>query len=52
MVTEKDILDMYTHLRATNQTISDEALEFMRWVCLSKLNSDTKFTITIDMNLL
>ena len=37
MVTEKDINDMYIHLRKTNCSIPDEALDFMRTVCMDKL---------------
>lgn len=37
MITEKDINDMYLHLRKTNQDIPDEALEFMKIACMDKL---------------
>jgi hypothetical protein len=42
MVTEKDIRDMYIHLRKTNNTISDEALNFMKHTCLKALEVNTK----------
>lgn len=38
MVTEQQIYDMYAHLRATNSSIPDEALEFMKSVCLENLD--------------
>ncbi len=41
MTTEKDIRDMYTHLRETNQTIPSECLDFMLHTCLKALE-DTK----------
>lgn len=37
MVTKQHIMDMYVHLRKTNSSIPDEALEFMKDVCLEKL---------------
>lgn len=45
MTTEKDIQDMYLHLRSTNQSIPDEALEFMKQTCLEALKSHS-FTST------
>lgn len=49
MVTEKDILDMYSHLRKTNQSIPDETLDWMKTICFAALESEhilvTNFTI-------
>lgn len=37
MTTKKDIMDAYIHLRKTNSSIPDEALEFIKNVALEKL---------------
>ena len=37
MVTEKNIRDAYVHLRTTNNTISDEVLEFIKTAAFEKL---------------
>lgn len=42
MVTKKDITDMYVHLRKTNQSISDEALEFMKATCMKAIEETTE----------
>lgn len=56
MVTKKNILDMYTHLISTNCTIPDEALEFMKKVCLDNIEADIYcksqyMPLTIDLAL-
>jgi len=52
MVTEKQILDMYVHLRKTNSSIPDEALDFMKETCLAKLNENTEIFVCTDFNLI
>lgn len=37
MITRKDIIDAYVHLRKTNCSISDEALDFIKLASLEKL---------------
>jgi len=37
MVTEKNIIDAYLHLRETNNSIPDETLNFIKDTCLEKL---------------
>ena len=51
MVTKDNIIDMYIHLRKTNMSIPDEALEFMKNVCLSKLENKTEVHICTDFNI-
>lgn len=45
MITQKDISDMYIHLRKTNQSIPTEALDFMKQACEEKLDALNKGTI-------
>ena len=40
MITEQDIRDMYLHLRKTNTNIPDEALGFMKDVCMQKIKEN------------
>ena len=51
MVTKKDVMDMYAHLRTTNSNISDEALDFMKEVCLAKISKDTETYICTDFDI-
>ena len=41
MTTKQHIIDMYLHLRSTNQSIPDEALEFMKRTCMEALDRET-----------
>lgn len=51
MTTKDDVIEMYTHLRKTNCSIPDEALEFMKNVCLSKLDNKTEVYVCTDFEL-
>ena len=51
MVTKDDILNMYSHLRETNSSISDEALDFMKNVCLAKIENKIDVYVCTDFNL-
>ena len=48
MVTREDIIEMYTHLRKTNSSISDEALDFMKNICIAKIESKTEVYVCTD----
>lgn len=50
MVTEKDIIDMYVHLRRTNMSIPDEALDFMKETCLEKLDKLNNKPLELTVN--
>ena len=51
MITPKNILDMYVHLRTTNNSIPDEVLDFMKETCLARLSEDTKTYVCTDFEL-
>lgn len=51
MVTNQDILDMYVHLRKKNSSISDEALDFMKDICLSALAEKSETIICTDFTI-
>ena len=51
MITEQNILDMYTHLRTTNTSIPNEVIDFMKKTCLETVNKDTETYVGIDFDL-
>jgi hypothetical protein len=51
MVTNKDIFDMYAHLRKTNTSIPDEVLDFMKDVCLKELSGEKEIYVCTDFEL-
>jgi len=47
----KEIVDAWVHLRKTNQTISDEAIDFMKQTSLDKLKTCDMLSVDEDNDL-